>query len=157
MPTEANEEIDNLKEARKFAWNHFDLHAKQRMEMFRSYVTFIALIYAGFGASLQAKVYFIGASLSIFSILISIAFFLFDLRIRQLLKISERYLLNDEKRLGLLLSNSNIRLFHKSDLIIRMDIRYFKLTYSNLFRLVYFANVIVSIIFLLILIAVASS
>jgi hypothetical protein len=146
----------NLKEARSFAWDHFDLHAKQRMEMFRSYVTFIAVVYAGYGWSIQAKEYWIGALLGLFAIFLSFSFFLFDQRIRQLLKISERYLLDDEKRLSKLISNPNIRLFHKSDLITHFDAGYFRLTYSNLFRGVYLGNILVAVLLWLLLIAVSS-
>jgi hypothetical protein len=145
-----------LKEARDLAWNHFDLHAKQRMEMFRSYVTFIAIIYAGYGATLQSSSYFIGGALSLLAIFLSVVFFLFDLRIRQLLKISERYLIDEEKRLSESLHNANIRLFRKADMITHIGGSYFKLTYSTLFRGIYLANVLIAVAFILFLIIVAS-
>jgi len=147
---------ESLKDARAFAWNHFDLHAKQRMEMFRSYITFIAVVYAGFVASIQWKVYHFGVFLALFSIFLSVTFFLFDMRIRLLLKISERYLLDEEMRLSQLLSNQNIRLVRKSDLVARTGKHCFKLTYSNLFRLVYGSNILVSIFLLLYLIVLMS-
>jgi lipoprotein signal peptidase len=76
--TMAAPQIDeSIKEARDLAWNHFNLHAGHRMEMFRSYVTYIAVVYAGYGWSLQAKAYWIGALLGLFAIIISISFFLF--------------------------------------------------------------------------------
>jgi hypothetical protein len=84
-------------EARRFAWDHFDLHAKHRLEMFKSYVTFLGLTYAGYAASLQLKAYIVAFALSLLAIALSAIFFLFDIRIRTLLKISERYLLDSEK------------------------------------------------------------
>lgn len=155
--TMTTSQIDEcVKEARDLAWNHFDLHAGHRMEMFRSYVTYIAVVYAGYGWSLQAKAFWIGALLGLFAIIISTSFFLFDLRIRQLLKISERYLLDDEKRLAKSLANPNIRIFRKSDLITHVAVRYFRLTYTNLFRGIYLSNILVSLMFLAALLIIAS-
>jgi hypothetical protein len=151
------EESDNFKDARKFAWKHFDLHAKQRMEMFRSFITFVAVAYAGFGWSLQAKAYWIGVLLGLFVIFLSFSFFLFDQRIRLLLKISERYLLYEEHRLSRLIGNPDICLFRKSDLVAQLNVQWFRLTYSNLFRGIYLGNIVVSILFLLSLIVVTST
>lgn len=149
----ANDPLEaRLKEARDFAWNHFDLHAKQRMEMFRSYVTFIAVVYAGYGVSLQARAIFLGIVLCLFAIIISVIFYLFDLRIRQLLKISERYLLDEELRLSKAISNRNIRVFHKSDLVTQFRGRCMKLTYSELFRSFYLFNSLIPILFIIALI-----
>jgi hypothetical protein len=132
----------DIKAARNFAWKHFELHAGHRLEMFKAYVAFVAISYAGFAAALQAKAYVIDLALSILAILLSIVFLLFDLRIRQLIKISERYLLDDELLLSDALQNQNIRLFRKSDLITHIGYQGFKLTYSNLFRGIYYSNVI---------------
>jgi hypothetical protein len=143
MQPPANSQIQ--KEARDFAWGHFALHATHRLEMFKSYVAFTALTYAGFGISLQAKVYFIGAALSVFAISLSLVFYLFDRRIRQLLKISERYLLDAESELSKTLLNKNIRLFRKSDLITHIGESSFRLTYTNLFGGVYLINVVFSL------------
>ena len=129
------------------------------MEMFRSYVTFIAVVYAGYGWSLQVKAYWIGALLGLFAIFLSASFFLFDLRIRQLLKISEQYLKQEELRLSKSLSNPDIRIFRKSDLITHISVRYFKfrLTYTNLFWAIYLSNIGVAVFFWLILIIMANS
>lgn len=133
---------EDIRAARKFAWKHFELHASHRLEMFKAYVAFAAISYAGFAAALQAKAYPIDLVLSILSVLLSVIFSLFDLRIRQLIKISERYLLDDERLLSDALQNQNIRLFRKSDLITHIGYRGFKLTYSNLFRGIYYSNFI---------------
>ena len=52
--TQREEELA-MREARRFAWDYFDLTQRHRLEMFKSYVTFVGLIYAGFGAALQTK------------------------------------------------------------------------------------------------------
>jgi hypothetical protein len=141
LPTEG--EIHG--EARKFAWGHFDLHARHRLEMFRSYVAFLGLTYGGYAAALQLKAYIVSIALSIFAIALSVVFYLFDVRIRILIKIAERYLLDSEKQLGQLLSNQNIRLFRKSDLVTHINVRCFRVTYSNLFWGIYFGNILVAI------------
>jgi len=137
--------------AQTFAWEHFELHASQRLQMFRAFVGFIGLTYAGYGTALQAKALIVAGTLSIFSIFAATVFYLFDLRIRQLLKISERYLLDSELKLSLKISNSNIRLFRKSDLITHIDTRYFRLTYSNLFLGIYGVTALVGLISLVVL------
>lgn len=137
---------DEQTAAREFAWQHFALHATQRLEMFRSYVAFIAIIYAAFGVSLQTKTYFVGAIASLLGIIISTAFALFDKRIRTLLKISERYLLDEEARLSKVLGNIHIRLFRKSDTITRITRGHATLTYSTLFRAIYLINFILCLL-----------
>ena len=137
------------KEARDFAWAHFALHATHRLEMFKSYVAFVAVAYAGFGIALQAKVYSIGLAISVFAIFLSFSFYLFDSRIRQLLKISEQYLLDAEQQLSKTLSNSKIRLFRKSDLITHIGSPVVRTTYTNLFRSIYLVNVVFAFILLL--------
>jgi hypothetical protein len=133
------------REARKFAWDHFDLHAKHRLEMFRSYVTLLGLTYAGYGAALQLSAYLLCSALTIFAIVLSAIFFLFDLRIKLLIKIAERYLLDAEKYLSDALSNQNIRLFRKADLITHVNVRCFRITYSNLFMIIYFGNILIAL------------
>jgi hypothetical protein len=139
------------KEARDFAWEHFKLHAGQRMDMFRSYVTFIGLTYAGYGVALQVKHHTVAGILGLLGIFLSSSFFLFDLRIRQLLKISERFLLKAENSLAVSLSDQDIRLFRKSDLITVVNKPKFRLTYSRLFCAIYFANIFAALISILIL------
>jgi hypothetical protein len=151
------ENHDDLASARELAWKHFDLHATHRMEMFRSYVTFIAIAYAGYGWSLQAKAYLAGVVFGILAIILSASFYLFDQRIRQLLKISERYLMDDEKQLSRSLSNPNIRLFRKADLITRVNKRSYNFSYSRLFRIIYAANILLAGVFFILLVILAST
>lgn len=147
---------NDISQARELAWKHFKLHATHRMEMFRSYITFVAIVYAGYGWSLQAKAYLAGAVFGILAIILSASFYLFDQRIRSLLKIAERYLLDDEKYLSASLTNSNIRLFRKADLITHVNKRAFNLTYSGLFRAIYATNIIVAFAFFVLLVILAS-
>jgi hypothetical protein len=52
--------------ARETAWKHFDLHAKQRIEVFKSYLTLSAVIFAGYGVAFQMKLYGVGIASSSF-------------------------------------------------------------------------------------------
>ena len=146
------EEGKCYEEARRFAWDYFDLHSKHRLEMFKSYVTFVGLIYAGFGAALQTKLYAICFVLSFLAVALSAIFYLFDVRIRQLIKISENYLLDSEKQLSKIVYNPKIRLFRKSDLITHINRHYLRVTYSNLIGGVYLASVVVAMLSLIVLI-----
>lgn len=148
---------DTRQAARQFAWDHFDLHASHRIEMFKSYVAFIAVVYAAYGVSLQQKVYFIGMTLSALGAFLSLIFLFLDERIRILIKISERYLLDDEKALSIELKNPKIRLFRKSDLITHFGGRPIKATYSNLFRSVYYGNIAISCILFLASLAILTA
>ncbi len=69
------EEENCYEEARGFAWDYFDLHSKHRLEMFKSYITFVGLIYAGYGAALQTKLYAICFILSLLAFALSAIFF----------------------------------------------------------------------------------
>jgi hypothetical protein len=132
--------------ARELAWRHFDFHAKQRVEVFKAYLTLVTIVYAGCGVSLQVKAYSIGLVLSAASVLFSIIFYLFDARSRQLVKISERFLITEESRLSRLIGNQAIRLFRKSDLATTVAKRGIRVTFSNLFSALFLSNAAISLL-----------
>lgn len=145
METLNSEEISSARrDAREFAWRHFDFHAKQRIEMFKAYVTLMTIAYAGYGFAAQSKVYILGITFSILAIVFSLIFQLFDVRVRQLIKISEAFLLKDEYLISKTILDPDIRLFRKSDLVTRMAVGSFRLTYSTLFRLLFNLNMLIS-------------
>ena len=94
------EELKARDTARELAWRHFDLHAKQRIEVFKSYLTLLAVIFAGYGVAAQTKLNRVGFAIAIFSILISVFFWFLDRRTRDLVKLSEGYLKGEEERLS---------------------------------------------------------
>jgi len=142
--TEAQEKA--FVDAREFAWRHFDFHAKQRIEVFKAYLTLVTIVYAGCGVSVQSKAYSIGLTLCAVSIIFSVVFYLFDVRSRQLIKISERYLIKEEARLAQLTKNEAIRLFRKSDLAAAVAKQGFRVTFSNLFSALFISNAAVSVL-----------
>jgi hypothetical protein len=154
---ETDEELsESADQAREFAWKHFDFHAKQRIDMFKSYLTLLAILYAAFGLSIQTKGYLLGIVFAVISILFSTIFYLLDIRNRQLIIIAERFLIKEELRLALRISDHDIRLFRKSDLVTKIGRPSIRLSYSNLFRLFFGLNILAAIALLLIFIAYLS-
>jgi hypothetical protein len=128
--------------ARETAWKHFDLHAKQRIEVFKSYLTLSAVIFAGYGVTFQVKLYGIGIALALFSILISVLFWFLDQRTRDLVKLSETYLKGEEKRLADTLHDESIKLFAESDRL--SDVRKIigiKISYGRIFSIFFVINI----------------
>lgn len=67
----------------------FDLHAKQRMDGFRSYLVASAVIFAAFAAMCREGAYSACAMISFVFLIASFGFCTLDLRALQLIKISE--------------------------------------------------------------------
>ncbi|WP_035967346.1 hypothetical protein [Bradyrhizobium sp. YR681] len=135
--------------ARELAWRHFDFHAKQRVDMFKAYLTIVAILFASFGVAAQYRFYLLGGAFSLLSVILSIVFYLFDVRTRQLIKISEAYLLKEERRLATLIDDRDIQLFKKGDLITNIGHQGFRLTYTNLFRVLFVSSTGLSFVVLL--------
>lgn len=74
-----------------YSWKYFELHAKQRMDVFDFYVVISALMVTGIGASLEPdhKMYVLSLLLGLSLSLISIVFWRLDLRVKTLIKNSE--------------------------------------------------------------------
>jgi hypothetical protein len=133
--------------ARELAWRHFDLHAKQRIEVFKSYLTLLAVIFAGYGVSAQAKLNLVGEAIAVFSVLISLFFWFLDRRTRDLIKLAENYLKGEEKRLSQVLNDTRIELFTESDrLSDARKICGLKISYGKVFSVFFFANIILAIL-----------
>lgn len=132
--------------ARETAWKHFDLHAKQRIEVFKSYLTLSAVIFAGYGVAFQMKLYGVGIALALFSILIALLFWLLDQRTRDLIKLSEKYLKGEETRLADTLHDESINLFSESDRL--SDVRKImgtKISYGRIFSTFFIINIALAV------------
>lgn len=150
MPDDAGEPLEKaLDAARDLAWKHFELHAKQRIEVFKSYLTLTALVFAGYGVSIQAKVFGLGIFLCAFWILISTLFLLLDRRTRDLIKLSEDYLKDEELRLAGITKNSKIALFAESDRLSQLSTaRGRTISYSRIFSEFFWLNIILALMLL---------
>lgn len=132
--------------ARELAWRHFDLHAKQRIEVFKSYLTLLAVIFAGYGVAAQAKLNCVGIAIAIFSFLISIFFWFLDRRTRDLVELSEEYLKGDEERLSKTLNDTRILLFAESDRLSKANkICGLKISYGYIFTAFFFSNIVLAV------------
>jgi hypothetical protein len=125
--------------SRDLSWKHFDLHAKQRIEVFKSYLTLVALIFAGYGVALQAKLYSVGMAIACFAAVVSVLFWFLDKRTRALIKLSEGYLKGEEQRLAATLQDARIALFTASDRLSDQDkICDVKISYGRIFSTFFF-------------------
>ena len=80
------------------AWAYFELHAKQRIAVFNSFLVLSGFITAGLTAAIQAKglMLLVGAGLGILLVLVSFIFWKFDQRVSFLIKNAERALIELE-------------------------------------------------------------
>lgn len=92
----AKAELELLKLRYDFAWKHFDFHAKQRTTMFQYFVTIMPLIVGAYFYFFRDKpITFLASALfgiGVLGFLLSLAFWMFDIRNRHLYGISERNL-----------------------------------------------------------------
>jgi hypothetical protein len=81
----------NLREQREYAWNYFELHAKQRMAVFNFFVLIAALLTAGLAGSLNRDdgCRFVSFALALSLIVTSFVFWRLDQRVRCLIKRAE--------------------------------------------------------------------
>ncbi len=86
-----------------YAWDYFELHANQRMSLFKFFITLAVFMATSLGASLVQQLYGIGALLGALLIVVSFVFGKLDERVRTLLKNSELALKSLE---GTLLTSS---------------------------------------------------
>jgi len=153
-----SEEENAIDAARDIAWKHFDLHAKQRIEVFKSYITLIAVIFAGYGIAFQAKIYVLGITIAFFSVLISILFWFLDQRTRKLIKLSEGYLKVEETRLAEVLHTKSITLFAESDRLSEASgQKTRKISYTRIFADFFLINIILALMLMATFIKLAVS
>jgi hypothetical protein len=119
------------------------------MEVLKSYLALLALIFAGYGISFQTKSYSVGIILSVFSIMISILFLLLDRRTRDLIKLAENYLKEEEARLAAILQSNTILIFTESDRLREISKNRGRIiSYSRLLTEFFWLNIITALIIL---------
>ena len=84
-----------LNDKREQAWKYFELHSRQRMQIFNYYIIIATAIIAGIGTFLGLKtiVTLIIIGLEVILIALTIVFWMLDRRTRFLIKHSEEYLI----------------------------------------------------------------
>ena len=83
-------DTDNLNDARDYAWSWFELHAGQRMQLINYLLISLAFVTAGYGAAINAGVPAVASVVALFGMVLCIAFLLFDVRTRALVKVAEK-------------------------------------------------------------------
>jgi len=88
-----------MKEMREYAWNYFELHARQRMAVFNYFVIIAALLTAGMAGSLgkNNSNHLISLALASSLTVASFVFWKLDQRVRYLIKHAENALKTLEK------------------------------------------------------------
>lgn len=100
----------DVKWAREYAWKWFDYHAAQRITIFRFYLIFVALLVAGY-STLTIEGQFgssIGAAL--FLVIATVLFMRLDERNKQLVKLGEDFLKEEEAKVAEAIGSSTIRI-----------------------------------------------
>ena len=131
--------IDAHEEARKYAWDWFSYHAKQRMDVFRFYLIVVALVFAGVLRLLETESYFLSIALSLFLVFCTFLFYRLDRRNSSLVKLGEQYLKQEEKRLAQKLNSDLIMILNESE----KKEKHFA-SFSQIFRYMFLAVVVVA-------------
>ncbi len=136
----------DVKWARDHNWKWFEYHAEQRTTIFRFYLVFVALLFAGYETlSIEGK---FGTSVCTATVL-AITTFLFmrlDNRSRDLVKIGELFLKEEEAVVADRLNRTSLRLANNADEIKgNKGNRYFytfRQIYSAIFGLILFISLL---------------
>jgi len=124
------------------AYSLFDLHAKQRMDGFRSYLVASAVVFAAFAAMWREEAYSACAMVAFVYLVINLGFYTLDLRVLQLIKIAESTLIVIQAKLRASanwseVDKSKIEFFRESDaenyLIDRAFLKFGRITYRDVF------------------------
>ncbi len=93
-------EDDMFSAAHDYAWNWFQYHAGQRMNVFRFYFIVIAILFVGMIKFYDDNQYVPLIILSLMVVVVSFLFYRLDTRSADLIKISERFLKKSEDRMS---------------------------------------------------------
>lgn len=84
------EEITEIDKVRlQYAWNWFDFHAKQRMQLFNFFLLITGILVNAFVASYEKNMFSVSIAICLLGVLQSISFFIFDVRSREMTSFSE--------------------------------------------------------------------
>lgn len=86
--------------AERQAWNWFQMHGAQRMQLVNFFLVGGAFLTAGVGAALEARLPWIALAVSLAGAAVSIYFWLLEVRTKALVKLGEEALMKLEERLA---------------------------------------------------------
>ncbi len=128
-------DIELKKHAYDIAWRWFELHANQRLLLFRFYIFFVGICFAGYLTSVEKKIAFGECFIPILGLVISYSFRRIDARTSRLIKISEAALKELQKDISTVTYKSKLRLLENAD-----DLKKGELTYTKIFTVIQFAT-----------------
>lgn len=97
------------------AWDWFKCHADQRIALFRFYVVVIGGLAAGLGVLHQQKEHTVCAVLSLFAALVCFCFAHLDKRTSDLVRLGERAMRSEERKLAIATGNDDFDIALKAD------------------------------------------
>ncbi len=135
-------------EAVKHAWQFFDFHAKQRIDMLRLFIGIQAVTIAGYGLASKENLIFFGIILSFLSMTMCAFFYLIDRRTVHLIKISESALEKEQIYMANDIKSNHIRILRKAHImnIITKRIVGFRISYSSIIKYFFIVNSLISVI-----------
>ena len=131
------------KDAADQLWKLFEVHASQRMSHFRFFIVMISIFFAGIGVlSKDDENFFLLILLSSFFLITTFVFQSLDKRTRELLKLSENYLIEYQAYLSGILDTPHTKMIEKSN-----DSS--TLSYTKSFQIMYISTYILGAIMLI--------
>ena len=101
--------------AREMAWKWFEYHAGQRLSVFRFYLIIVAFISAGYVSAALKVEFTISCALAFILLVFSFLFYRLDCRTKNLVKVGEKYLKEEQERLFELIGSKEIELVKMAD------------------------------------------
>ena len=131
------------KDAADQLWKFFEVHASQRMSHFRFFIIMISIFFAGIGVlSKEDGNHLLLILLSTFFLITTFVFQSLDKRTRELLKLSENYLIEYQAYLSGVLNTPNVKMIELSN-------KSTTLSYTKSFRVMYVSSYALGIIMLI--------
>ncbi|MCH8212874.1 MAG: hypothetical protein IIC54_02245 [Proteobacteria bacterium] len=113
--TNNSEDIEFRRLALEHAWHWFELHANQRLLLFRFYLVMVGISFAGYVGSVKETIFFGEMAFPILGIAISYLFNALDKRTSQLIKIAETCLAPQQEFIATKFGDDNFKLVEKAE------------------------------------------
>jgi hypothetical protein len=117
------------------AWQWFSLHAGQRMQAVNFFLVASAFLSAGYVSALHFEIPTVAAGIAVLGVAFSVAFYAFEVRIRELLKAGERALIPAQQKLA---DVTGMPEFKICEYVERPKYRY--TSYNKIIKILYFST-----------------
>ena len=95
--TDRDRERELMKLKFEYAWRHFSLHARQRVQMFNFFLLGSSFLASGYGLLIREQLYWPAIVLALVGVLVGIASFILDIRNAMLVDLGEGALMSFEQ------------------------------------------------------------